>query len=104
MQVVYIAENGQMAVHLPLTQARIGAFSTHTAHPEALAKAEEYFNTVLDRAIQIVNPYVHKTKAEVAKIVCDKLPASIPTTVAYPKTFFGSSSRSQETTFTIPSG
>jgi hypothetical protein len=28
--VVVIAENGQMAIHLPLTTARIGAFSTHT--------------------------------------------------------------------------
>jgi hypothetical protein len=38
MQLIYIAENGQMAIHLPLTQARIGAFSTHTAHVQNLAE------------------------------------------------------------------
>jgi hypothetical protein len=86
MQLIYIAENGQMAVHLPLTQARIGAFSTHTAHPEVLAKAEEYFSEVLNLAIQIVNPYVHKTKAEVTKIVWDNLPASIVKTISCWKT------------------
>ena len=86
MQLIYIAENGQMAIHLPLTQARIGAFSTHTAHPEVLAKAEQYFSEVLDLAIHIVNPYVHKTKAEVTKIVWDKLPASIATTISCWKT------------------
>ena len=31
IEIVYLAENGQMAIHLPLTQGRIGAFSTHTA-------------------------------------------------------------------------
>jgi hypothetical protein len=31
-KVVMIAENGQMAIHVPLSAARVGAFSTHTAH------------------------------------------------------------------------
>jgi len=30
-KILLLAENGQMAIHLPLTQGRIGAFSTHTA-------------------------------------------------------------------------
>jgi hypothetical protein len=68
-QVVYIAENGQMAIHLPLTQARIGAFSTHTAHPEVLAKTENFFSQVFRLPIHIRNPYVHRTKAEVTRIV-----------------------------------
>lgn len=71
MQVVYIAENGQMAIHLPLTQARIGAFSTHTAHPEVLAKAEYFFSEALGLTFHIRNPYVHQTKGEVTKIVWD---------------------------------
>jgi 7-cyano-7-deazaguanine synthase in queuosine biosynthesis len=85
-EVVYIAENGQMAIHLPLTQARIGAFSTHTAHPEVLALAADFFSQALDQEIRIVNPYVHKTKAEVTKIVWDKLRNSIPTTISCWKT------------------
>ncbi len=85
-QVVYIAENGQMAIHLPLTQARIGAFSTHTAHPEVLAKTQDYFRKALGRPIRIENPYVHLTKAQVTKIVWDKLPLSIPATISCWKT------------------
>src|SRR5439155_6051211 len=40
-EIVYVAENGQLAVHLPLTTARIGAFSTHTAHPNFLSAMEQ---------------------------------------------------------------
>lgn len=85
-EVVYIAENGQMAIHLPLTPARIGAFSTHTAHPEVLEKARAFFKDALQIDIAIANPYVHKTKAEVTKIVWDKLSAAIPATISCWKT------------------
>jgi 7-cyano-7-deazaguanine synthase in queuosine biosynthesis len=85
-EVVYLAENGQMAIHLPLTPARIGAFSTHTAHPEVLAKAKKYFNEILQSNLNLANPYVHKTKAEVAKVVWDKLVAAIPRTISCWKT------------------
>ncbi len=85
-QIVYIAENGQMAIHLPLTQARIGAFSTHTAHPEVLTLAGDFFSQALNYSLQIVNPYVHNTKAEVTKVVWDKLRSSIPKTISCWKT------------------
>lgn len=39
-EILVIAENGQMAIHLPLNSARIAAFSTHTAHPDVLAQME----------------------------------------------------------------
>ena len=64
-EVVMIAENGQMAIHLPLSAARIGAFSTHTAHPQFVQLASEFFSKSLDYPIQISNPYLYKTKAEV---------------------------------------
>jgi hypothetical protein len=38
-ELIVIAENGQMAIHLPLSPARVGAFSTHTAHPQFVAQA-----------------------------------------------------------------
>jgi 7-cyano-7-deazaguanine synthase in queuosine biosynthesis len=66
-EVVMIAENGQMAIHLPLSAARIGAFSTHTAHPQFVDLASEFFSKVLDYQIQVSNPYLYKTKAEVVK-------------------------------------
>lgn len=70
--VLMMAENGPMAIHLPFSEGRIGAFSTHTAHPDVLADVEEVFQGVLDRRIVIRNPYVHQTKAEViATLIAD---------------------------------
>jgi len=75
-EVVMIAENGQMAIHLPLTAARLGAFSTHTAHPEFVDKASSFFSQLLDFQITITNPYLYKTKSEVvAKLVANHKPA-----------------------------
>ena len=64
-KLVVIPENGQMAIHIPLSPARIGAFSTHTAHPEFVALAKEFFCTLLDVDYEITNPYLYATKAEV---------------------------------------
>jgi 7-cyano-7-deazaguanine synthase in queuosine biosynthesis len=63
--IVVIAENGQMAIHLPLTTSRIGAFSTHTAHPEFVRMMSELLSTLLDYPINIHNPFLYMTKAEV---------------------------------------
>jgi len=64
-RVVVIAENGQMAVHLPLSAGRIGAFSTQTAHPEFLHTASRLFSTLLRCDISVDNPFLYSTKAEV---------------------------------------
>src|SRR5262249_2947723 len=64
-EIVMIAENGQMAIHLPLSAARIGAFSTHTAHPDFVHKVGLFFSQLLGFPIRITNPYLYKTKAEI---------------------------------------
>jgi 7-cyano-7-deazaguanine synthase in queuosine biosynthesis len=79
-ELVYLAENGQMAIHLPLTPGRIGAFSTHTAHPEILISMEEFLSQVLDVKFRIINPYVHRTKREIVEIVYRAVPEAIPIT------------------------
>ena len=80
IEIVYLAENGQMAIHLPLTQGRIGAFSTHTAHPDVLVGMENFLSEALNVSFQILNPYVHLTKAEVVRKVinlsADMIPAA----------------------------
>lgn len=63
--VVIIAENGQLAIHLPLSAARIGAFSTHTAHPEFVGIMGDVLSELLDYPIRIENPFLYRTKAEV---------------------------------------
>ena len=79
-EILMMAENGQMAVHLPLTNARIGAFSTHTAHPDVLAAMQRFLSTALGYPISIVNPFIHHTKAEVisdiARDCADLIPLS----------------------------
>jgi hypothetical protein len=76
-EIVFIAENGQMAIHLPLTQGRIGALSTHTAHPDVLVAMQDYLSAALSLPISIINPYVHRTKKEVISHVVKELPAAI---------------------------
>lgn len=65
-RILFMAENGQFAIHLPLNQARVGPFSTHTADPEFLQVAKDIFAGLLDnKMFSIENPFLYKTKAEV---------------------------------------
>ena len=76
--VVFIAENGQMAIHLPLSAGRIGAFSTHTAHPEFVTSVAEFFTEVLDYEIRVENPFLYRTKAEVVAKLANDHQEAIP--------------------------
>ncbi len=68
--ILMIAENGQLAIHLPLTSARLSSFSTHTAHPEYIIIMEKILSKLLNFNVKIFNPYLYKTKAQVvSKIV-----------------------------------
>ncbi len=73
-KVLYMAENGQFAIHLPLNSARVGPFSTHTADPNFVTTAQEIFRTVLSNPdFEISNPFLYKTKAEVFAVMPKKL-------------------------------
>lgn len=65
--VVVIAENGQLAIHLPLTAARISAFSTHTAHPQFVYTMNTILSQALGYKLRITNPFLYNTKSEVIK-------------------------------------
>jgi len=65
-QVVVMAENGQFSIHLPLSEARIGSFSTHTAHPEFLYRMQEIMRELFDCPdFSVSNPFCYLTKGEV---------------------------------------
>lgn len=81
-EIVYMAENGQMAIHLPLTTARIGSFSTQTAHPAVLQAMERLLKEVLDLPLHIENPYVHRTKKEVVEVIHREMPELIATSTS----------------------
>ncbi|MHB1191951.1 MAG: hypothetical protein ACYC6F_02805 [Longimicrobiales bacterium] len=78
--VVVLAENGQLAIHLPLSSARVGAFSTHTAFPDVLVGMEQFLGRVLGIPLRITNPFVHETKAEVIARVLAFCPELVPLT------------------------
>ncbi len=77
-RIVMIAENGQLAIHLPLNPARVGAFSTHTAHPDVLMVMQKILGRLFGYDVTIENPFSKKTKAEVVKMVWDGLKSAIP--------------------------
>jgi len=77
-RIIYMAENGQMAIHLPLSGGRIGAFSTHTAHPTVLTRFKAFLSAILGIQIELVNPYVYETKGEVVSRVVKDLPDGLP--------------------------
>lgn len=69
-KVLFIAENGQFAIHLPLNQARVGPFSTHTADPQFVEYAQNIFKTLLSNSnFEITNPFLYLTKGEVVALL-----------------------------------
>jgi len=76
-EVLFVAENGQMAIHLPLTTARLGPFSTRTAHPSVLAAYQTILTSLLGIELSISNPYVYRTKAEVVSRLCSVHPGEV---------------------------
>jgi len=80
--VIMIAENGQLAIHLPLTAARISAFSTHTAHPEFIDSMTKILRAVLSFNIRINNPFLYMTKAEVVGTIQRDGTTMIPNTIS----------------------
>lgn len=65
---VYLNENGIMAIHIPLTAARIGSLSTHTASPPIVARMQELARAALGGDLEIGNILVSRTKPEVVEI------------------------------------
>lgn len=64
---VYVNENGIMAVHVPLTAARSGSFSTRTATPRVLAQMGRLAADALGSPVAVVNRLLAMTKGDVAK-------------------------------------
>lgn len=64
-ELVMLAENGPMAIHLAISTARMGLFSTHTAHPEYIQEMERILSAVLNFVVRVENPFLYATKGEV---------------------------------------
>ena len=78
-----MAENGQFAIHLPLTSARIGPFSTHTAHPQFLRLMQVLLRELfLCPDLILENPFVNFTKAEVVGSVPQQLRVALDRSIS----------------------
>ncbi|MFV1882975.1 MAG: 7-cyano-7-deazaguanine synthase [Balneola sp.] len=65
-KVLYMAENGQFAIHLPLNQSRVGPFSTHTADPEFVDTFRSLVRNLFNNSdFDLINPFLYMTKGEV---------------------------------------
>jgi 7-cyano-7-deazaguanine synthase in queuosine biosynthesis len=64
---VYLNENGVMAVHVPLTAARLGSLSTKTAYPPIVEQMASIATRALGRRVRIHNNLIGLTKPEVAQ-------------------------------------
>ena len=62
---IWLNENGVMAVHVPLTLARMGSLSTKTAYPPIVERVADIASHVLGRRLHIRNNLLELTKPEV---------------------------------------
>jgi 7-cyano-7-deazaguanine synthase in queuosine biosynthesis len=62
---VYVNENGVMAVHVPMTEARIGSLSTRTASPAILERFNQTATKALGTSLKIGNNLLGLSKADV---------------------------------------
>lgn len=65
---VWLNENGVMAIHVPLTEARAGSFSTRTASPSVVARFSRLASSTLGTNIAITNDLITMTKPEVTSL------------------------------------
>lgn len=64
---VFLNENGVMAVHLPLTEARIGSLSTRTAAPSLLDDMSQLMSDAFGRSLSVRNMLIRDTKPDVVR-------------------------------------
>lgn len=59
-------------MNLPIAEQVVGSRATRTTHPLVLEQFRAFFNVVTGRLIEIDNPYVWKTKAEVIRSIAER--------------------------------
>lgn len=67
--VVYIPENGLIALNVPLGKSRLGTLSTRTAHPKYLTELEDFLENAEIYSGQIRNPFLFESKTDMVKSV-----------------------------------
>lgn len=63
---IFVFENGVISINLPISPGRIFG-NTRTTYPPFLVAYQELLNRAFAAKIEIVTPFLHKTKGEVVK-------------------------------------
>jgi 7-cyano-7-deazaguanine synthase in queuosine biosynthesis len=64
-------ENGVVSINLPISEQVVGARATRTTHPLVLEFFRRFFSVAIGARIEVENPFVWKTKAEVVRSIVD---------------------------------
>jgi hypothetical protein len=68
---ILMCENGIVSLNLPIARQLVGARSSRTTHPKALACFGLLFEMLFGESTCVDNPFLWKTKAEVVKVLGD---------------------------------
>lgn len=63
-------ENGVVSINLPISEQVVGAMATRTTHPQSLRLIRNLLSLVADDAVDLANPFIWNTKAEVVETAC----------------------------------
>jgi 7-cyano-7-deazaguanine synthase in queuosine biosynthesis len=81
-------ENGVVSINLPISEQVVGARATHTTHPLVLKHFREFFSVAVGEPIEVWNPFIWKTKADVIQSIVDHdCGGLIKHTVSYTRTY-----------------
>ena len=64
-------ENGVVSINLPISEQVVGARATRTTHPLVLELFRKFFSSAVAKSIEIENPFIWKTKADVLRSIVD---------------------------------
>ena len=64
-------ENGVVSFNLPIATQVVGARATRSTHPRVVHELEIFMSALLEDAIEFQNPYIWKTKSEVASALAE---------------------------------
>ena len=64
-------ENGVISFNLPIATQIVGARATRSTHPRVIHELEIFMSALLEDAIEFQNPYIWKTKSEVASALAE---------------------------------
>jgi hypothetical protein len=65
-------ENGVLSINLPISEQVVGSRATRTTHPLVLEHFREFFSVAVGKPIEVENPFIWKTKAEVIRSIIDR--------------------------------